>query len=219
MQTNDYRLSRREVLKFFAAVTATLAAHDLTAMGQDAQSPLPLAKGYGSDPDLTKIYKPGDVWPLTFSPAQHRASAALADVIFPADNLGPAASALRVTDYIDEWVSAPYPAQQHDRPVIIDGLAWIDAESQKRFSKDFADLAAAQQTAICDDICWPADAKPEFRKAADFFVRFRSLAAGAYYGTPEGWKALGYVGNVALATFDGPPPEVLQRLGLEQTVK
>jgi hypothetical protein len=28
-------------------------------------------------------------------------------------------------------------------------------------------------------------------------------------------KDLGYVGNVPLASFDGPPVEVLRRLGLE----
>ncbi|RYD65311.1 MAG: gluconate 2-dehydrogenase subunit 3 family protein [Verrucomicrobiaceae bacterium] len=200
-------------------MTATVAAHDLTALAQTPQSAPPMAKGYGSDPDLTKLYKPGDVWPLTLSEKERKAAIALADVIFPADDLGPAASTLRVADYIDEWVSAPYPAQQKDRPVILEGLGGLDAQAQKRFTKDFADLNIEQQSAICDDICWPADAKPEFRKAAQFFVLFRSLAAGAYYGTPEGWKALGYVGNVALATFDGPPPEVLERLGLEQTVK
>ena len=63
-----------------------------------------------------------------------------------------------------------------------------------------------------------AAAKPEFRKAAEFFNRFRSLCAAAYYATPPGWEAIGYVGNVALAKFDGPPPEVLERLGVTQTV-
>ena len=61
--------------------------------------------------------------------------------------------------------------------------------------------------------------KPEFKKGAAFFSKFRSLAASAYYGTDAGWKAIGYVGNISLATFDGPPPEVLAQLGVEQTVK
>ena len=41
---------------------------------------------------------------------------------------------------------------------------------------------------------------------------------GAYYGTPAGWKAIGYVGNTPLASFDGPPQEVLDRVGVQQTV-
>ena len=203
------RLSRREVLSFFAAA---LAASQLPAFAQ-------AAKGYGSDPDLTKIHTPGDVWPLTFSAAEKKAAAALADVIFPADDLGPAASTLRVADFVDEWVSAPYPDQQATRAPILEGLAWLDAESQRRFKMDFAALSAGQHRAICDDICWPPDAKPEFVKAAGFFVQFRALCAGAYYGTMDGWKAIGFVGNMPLPTFDGPPPEVLKKLGLVQTVK
>jgi hypothetical protein len=222
MQTPESRLSRRDVLKFFGAMSATLAAGDLGALAQDARTPAAAAaaaKGYGPDPNLTKFYQPGDVWPLTFTPAQAKASTALADLILPADEFGPAASALRVSAYIDEWISAPYPQQQKDRPVITEGLAWIDQEAQKRFQKDFAGLSAEQQRAICDDICWPEDSKPEFKKAAEFFLTFRALASGAYYGSPEGWKAVGYVGNIPLPAFDGPPAEVLAKLGLEQTVK
>jgi hypothetical protein len=95
----------------------------------------------------------------------------------------------------------------------------MEEEAQRRFQKKFAALSSAEQSAIADDICLASAAKPEFRKAAAFFAKFRTLAASAYYGTEAGWKAIGYVGNMALARFDGPPQEVLDRLGVEQTVK
>ncbi|HZL34129.1 MAG TPA: gluconate 2-dehydrogenase subunit 3 family protein [Tepidisphaeraceae bacterium] len=176
-------------------------------------------KSYGFDPDLMKIYKPGDVWPLTFSNAQHKTAAALADMIIPRDRLGPAASEVGAVEMIDEWISAPYHEQQSDRPVILDGLAWLEAESNQRFKGTFAALSPKQQHAICDDICFTAAAKPKFRKPARFFSKFRDLCAAAYYATPAGWQAIGYVGNIALASFEGPPPEVLERLGVTQTVK
>ena len=203
------RLTRREVLRFLTAASAAIAVGEFPASAQT-----PAAKGYGSDPDLTKLYKPGDIWALTFSAAEKKTAVALADVIFPADDLGPAASALRVTDYVDEWVSAPYPQMQADRAPVLAGLAWLEAESQRRFAKDFAALSAEQHRAICDDICWPEDAKPEFAKASQFFILFRGLCAAAFYGTQEGWKALGFIGNTPLPTFDGPPKEVLEKLGL-----
>jgi hypothetical protein len=210
------RLPRRTVLKWFAAV----AAATLPDFGSSAQAAAaPLAKGYGTDPDLAKFYQPGDFWPLTLTPAQRQTVTALADLILPADHLGPAASEVRVPDFIDEWISAPYPQQQKDRDAVLPGLQWIEEESPKRFSKDFASLTEAEKRAIADDICWPADAKPQFKKVAAFFIKFRSLAASAYYGTEAGWKAIGYVGNVPLARFDGPPPEVLAKLGIEQTVQ
>jgi hypothetical protein len=211
------RLPRRTVLKWFAAAAA---ATQLPDFGTNARAAAPSsAKGYGMDPDLSKFYQPGDFWPLTLTPEQRATVTALADLILPADHLGPAASAVRVPDFIDEWVSAPYPQQQKDRDTLLPGLAWIEEESHKRFTKAFAALSDTEKRTIADDVCWPADAKPEFKKAASFFVKFRSLAASAYYGTEAGWKALGYVGNVPLASFDGPPPEVLEKLGIEQTVK
>ena len=55
------------------------------------------------------------------------------------------------------------------------------------------------------------------------YYRYRTinhlLRLGAYYATPQGWEAIGYVGNIPLTSFDGPPPEVLKQLGVEQTVK
>ncbi len=214
MNTDDTRLPRRTVLKWFAAAAAAMHLPDFRADAQAAP-----VKGYGTDPDIAKFYQPGAFWPLTFTPEQRKTATALADVILPKDDLGPAASEVRVQDYIDEWISAPYPVQQKDRDVIVPGLEWIEAESQKRFAKDFATLSGEQHRAICDDLCWAAEAKPEFKKGASFFAKFRTLAASAYYGTDAGWKALGYIGNVPLATFDGPPPEVLAKLGVEQTVK
>jgi hypothetical protein len=150
---------------------------------------------------------------------QKKAATALADTILPEDKYGPAASDVGVIEMLDEWVSAPYPDQQADRPVVLDGLAWIDAESKKRFGKPFADATDEQRRAICDDICYTGTAKPEFKTVAHFFSRFRTLAAAAYYATPQGWKAIGYVGNVQLPRFDGPPPEVLAKLGVTQTVQ
>jgi hypothetical protein len=174
--------------------------------------------GYGGDPDLLKAHQPGDFWPLTFNDTQKKTATALADVIIPKDELGPAASEVGVVAMIDEWISSPYPTQQIDRPIVLNGLAWMETESAKRFSKDFAALRQDQKHAICDDICFTGKAAQPFRQAARFFSRFRAISASAYYATTEGWKAIGYVGNVPLGQFDGPPKEVLDRLGVTQTV-
>jgi hypothetical protein len=215
------RISRRVMLKWFATATTAMSLGDLSSVSFafTATPGQAVPKGYGQDPDLSQYYKPGDFWPLTLTSAQRKTVTALADLILPEDHLGPAASAVRVPDFIDEWVSAPYPDQVGDAKVVIPGLKWLEDESKKRFKKDFASLSEAQKRAICDDICWAPDAKPEFKQAASFFSRFRNIAVGAYYGTPEGWKAIGYVGNVPLTSFDGPPPEVLNKLGVTQTVK
>lgn len=205
------RMDRREAIKWIALATAAATFQPRLSA---AAAAAPAGKGYGTDPDLQKIYKPGDLWPLTFTDAQRKTAAALCDTIIPQDGRGPAASTVYTHDFIDEWISAPYPGHSDDRTLIVDGLKWITDEAQKRFGANFEDLVSRQRSAICDDICYVAEAKPEFRKGAQFFKRFRDLTAGGYYTTPEGMKDIGYVGNVPLQTFDGPPPEVLKQLGL-----
>jgi hypothetical protein len=203
------RMSRREAIKWMVAATATASV--LQGRGLGATRP---AVGYGTDPNLMDFYKPGDLWPLTFTPDQRRTVAALCDVIIPADDKSPSASQLHVPDFIDEWVSAPYPGHPEDKKVVLNGLAWLDAESKKRFRKQFADLNESQQNQICEDICYVPKAKSRFERAAQFFALMRNLTASGFYTTAEGMKDLDYIGNVALTKFDGPPAEVLAYLKL-----
>jgi hypothetical protein len=204
------RVDRRTAIKWVAMATA-LPWLQRPAVGTAATA---AKKGYGTDPKLNRSYKPGELWPLTLPPFMRQATAALCDVIIPADEHSPSASAVGVVDFIDEWISAPYEAQRADRKTILEGLGWLEIESKKRFRKFFVDLAPGEKAAICDDICYLPRAKPEFREAARFFATFRDLAAGGFYTTPAGSKDIRYVGNVALERFDGPPDEVLRKVGL-----
>lgn len=204
------RVDRRTAIKWMLTAAASLALLDRHAL----RAAIPAAQGYGTDPHLNRDYKPGDVWPLTFTDAQRRTAAALCAAIIPADDQSPSAASVGVHDFIDEWISAPYPKQQAERAPILDGLAWITGESQKRFTKNFDELNERQMASMLDDICHAPDAKPEFAAPAKFFARYRDLTAGGFYTTPEGMKDLKYIGNVPLAEFKGPPPEVLAKLGL-----
>lgn len=206
------RLDRRSAIKWMLTAAASVAL--MERAGVAAEGAATTGVGYGTDPDLVKIYKPGDVWALTFTGAQRRTATALCDTIIPADAKSPAASKVGVPDFIDEWISAPYPGHADDKRTVVEGLNWIDAEAQKRFGNDFADLVLRQKNAICDDICAFGKAKPEFKQAAGFFRKFRDLTAGGFYSTPEGMKDIGYVGNVPSVNFDGPTPEALKHLGL-----
>jgi hypothetical protein len=208
--SESLRVDRRTAIKWVAMASALpwLQRHGIGAAGAAT------VRGYGTDPELNRVYAPGDLWPLSLPPHMRRAAAALCDLILPADGQSPAASAVGVVDFIDEWISAPYDAQRADRKTILEGLGWLEIESKQRFGNFFVDLTPEQKTAICDDICFLPRAKPEFREAAKFFAVFRDLTAGGFYTTPSGMRDLGYVGNVPLERFDGPPPEVLRRVGL-----
>lgn len=208
--TDSMRVDRRTAIKWVLAASAALK------LPVGAASPHEAAKsvtGYGKDPNLLEIHQAGELWPLTLNEHQRATATVLSDVIIPADDESPAASKLGVVDFIDEWISAPYPTHQRDKPVVLEGLAWLDTEAQRRFSNSFSALTEKERVAICDDIS-AAKPAPQFAQAATFFSRYRALTAGGYYTTPIGMKDLRYVGNVAMTTYEGPPPEVLKRLGL-----
>jgi hypothetical protein len=222
-------MDRRTTLKWVMAAAAAVpglngrawgavapeanAASDARAAGLAADR----AAGYGTDPDLSRVYHPGELWPLTLSAAERRTATVLCDLILPADERSPSASSVGVVDFLDEWVSAPYPQQQADRPILLAGLKWLDDESARRFATTFAALDEAGQRAICDDICHEQTAAAAaFAEAAHFFARYRDLTAGGFYTTPEGRRDIGYVGNVPQATFEGPPLELLRMVGLAE---
>ncbi|HEY2341591.1 MAG TPA: gluconate 2-dehydrogenase subunit 3 family protein, partial [Chthoniobacteraceae bacterium] len=136
-------LSRREALARMIAAAALAGSLDLEVFA--AGEP----QGFGDDPNLLEKEIP---WPRALSEGERRTTTALADVILPADELGPAASTVGVTDFIDEWVSAPYPQQQREGKIIREGLAWIETAAMKHFGKSFAAADVTEQSKLLDEI-------------------------------------------------------------------
>jgi hypothetical protein len=214
-------MTRRSAIKVIAAAAAapTVAAceagtDETGTAGTAAQGGNPLATGTPWDPDLVAPVVP---WERSLTEDELETLAVLCDVIIPADDRSPSASAVGAHDFIDEWVSAPYEGMQRDKVLIRGGLVWLDAESTRRFGpgRRFRDLAPDERDRICDDICFLPDASEDLRTAARFFARARDLTAMAFYTTREGMDDLGYVGNTPLARWDAPPAEALRHVGLE----
>lgn len=211
-------MDRRTTIKWMLAASASVPSLQRLALASpraaDAAARIPRGTPYGSDPKLLDAYRPGELWPLTFTPEQRRTATALSDLIIPADDTSPSASAVDVVDFIDEWISAPYEKQRRDRRIVLAGFGWLDRESSKRYAAPFAQLEPVRQRTICDDICYMAEAKPPFERAAVFFARYRDLTAGGFYTTPQGRRDLQYIGNTPLPRFDGPSLDVLKKVGL-----
>lgn len=205
--SEDRRIDRRTALQWISTATASLPFLEADGTGD---GPI---RGYGPDPDLLRTYRPGDLWPLTFSREQRKLVTVISDIIIPADDTSPGASAVGVPDFLDEWISSPYPGQKMDRTLMLKGLDWLDAEAGERGSPGFVDLPPAERLRICEELSIAA--KEDRRQfPGSFFLRLRDLVAGGYYTTPEGMRDIGYRGNVPMTEWNGPPPEVLERLGL-----
>jgi hypothetical protein len=118
-----------------------------------------------------------------------------------------------VPAWINEYVS--FENNQNALVRVRGGLGWLNLESNRRFGRPFVRLTQPEREQICDDICYTARAKPEFRSAALFFDQVRDLTAVGFYTTREGMQDLGYIGNVALPRFPEVPAEIRARLGVE----
>ena len=107
------------------------------------------------------------------------------------------------------------------------GLAWIDASAAERFGKDFVACTEARAHASCwtrsrtrkgDDeraACSSEQARrSRCATAPTFFNSFRDLTASGFWSSKIGVEDLGYVGNTFAAEWEGPPAEVLVRLGV-----
>lgn len=227
-ETPTPSIDRREALKVMAvAATSASLVEGLAPTALDAQQPVvPLRRassppapvpprsgprGTPTDPNL--LTAKAD-WPRLLSSAELVTLSALCDMIIPADEKSPSASAVGVPAYINEYVSAPYDWAERALVSVRGGLAWLEVESSKRFGKRFTVATNAERTQICDDICYQPKATPEFLAASRFFDQVRDLSASGFYTSDAGMKDLQYIGNVPLLKFEGPPPEVLRKLGL-----
>ena len=99
-------------------------------------------------------------------------------------------------------MSAPYPDQVDSRSKIVPGLSDLGRKVLK--------AGAADRTAALQAL-----------HGTPFFISFRKLTIGAYYTTEQGFKDIGYIGNVARVSDPGPSEAVksvlereLKKLGL-----
>lgn len=222
-------LKRRDALKVMAVAASLPLLDSLSVSDANAQSTtrLPVSpgarptqpqslqtgpRGTAADPDLLR---PKKNWPRLLTVSEMATISALSDMIIPADEKSPSASAVGAPAYINEHVSAPYDSNARDLVRVRGGIVWLNLESTKRFGKSFVRLTNAEKTQICDDICYVPDAKPEFQQGARFFDLIRDLTATGFYTTDIGMKDIGYIGNMALPKWDPVPPAVLKHLGLE----
>ncbi len=212
-------ISRRHALKgLLTGAAGAAAVPAIAAPNHTEQAPALRGSRYVfHDPDFTQAV--AFPWEKVMSPEELATTRALADLILPKDDTSPAASEVGVPDFINEWVSADYPAHHEDREVIRGGLGWLNTESFKRFEKRFEELGEAEQSKIADDICDAAKALPQFQVGAAFFKRFRQLTLGGYYTHSKTWKSLGYVGNISVGgAYPGVPAEVIKLLELQDVV-
>jgi len=191
-------MDRRQAITAFAAMSAALgipAGLLEAATRKVADSRQPTA---------------GDFVPGFFTASELATVTLLGDLIIPKDDRSGSASDAKVPEYMDFLCAE----NQSTGTWVRTGLTWLDGESTKRFQKGFATATPEQQTAILNDIAWPAKAPQGMQDGVRFFNRFRDFTASGFWSSQMGVKDLGYMGNTFVREWTGCPPEAKAHLGV-----
>lgn len=138
----------------------------------------------------------------------------LVDIIMPADSESPAATELKVTDFMD-FMMLDQPGYQTP---MRGGLMWLDFEADEKFGKPFNELSKDQVIEIVELVAWPDNADPAYEGGVRWFNLLRNLTCTGYFTTEAGWKYMGYKGNTP-NVWDGIPQHVLDKHGLSNPEK
>ena len=148
--------------------------------------------------------------PTFFTPAEFRTVGILANMIIPHDERSGSATDAGVPEFMDFMMMDRPDSQNWMRP----GLAWIDAQSNTRFGKSFADATVGEREQILNDIAWPARAPATMADGVSFFSQFRDLTSSGFWSSRMGVKDLGYIGSTFNPNWNGCPPKALAKLGV-----
>ena len=151
--------------------------------------------------------------PKFFTPHEWATVRLLADLLIPRDARSGSATDARAPEFID-FMLAEADTRERTRVAMRGGLAWLDTECRDRFGSDFLAGTDVHRRAVLDDIAWPAKARPELRRGAQWFDHFRDAVGAAFFSTAMGWQDLQYMGNVFNPGWNGCPQPALDKLGV-----
>ena len=134
----------------------------------------------------------------------------LSDIVIPRDERSGSATDAAVPEFMDFILDDSPSSGESMRK----GLAWLEAECGRRFSRGFAACTPEEHTAVIDDIAWPERAKPKHEEGVEFFNQFRNLVATGFWSSRMGVEDLQYIGNTFNPGWNGCPPAAMEKLGV-----
>lgn len=143
-----------------------------------------------------------------FTSAEFEALRTLCDLILPADDVSPAASAAGAPEYIEALCSRNSRLAQ----IFRGGLAWLNHQSYARGGQSFATASDEQRIQILDRIAGRRRASLEDSAGAEFFDWARKLTIDAFYTSPAGYKDVDYRGGKGMTVYQVPEAVLEQAL-------
>jgi hypothetical protein len=151
--------------------------------------------------------------PKFFTPHEWRTVRMLADIVIPRDERSGSATDAKAPEFVD-FMLMDKETGETQRVAMRGGLAWLDNECRQRYGRDFLGCGDAQRTAVLDDIAYPKKARPEMKRGAAWFDRFRASVGSAFFSSAIGWEDLRHIGNVFNPNWNGCPEAATRKLGV-----
>jgi hypothetical protein len=180
---------RRTLLQAVAAVASgagRMSAQDASHVHQHAAQAAARSGG---------VYQPH-----LLNAHEYRTVRQLADLIIPpeAGQLGGAGAG--AAEFIDLLAAN----NEKLREIWLSGLGWLDRESRRRGGQSFVDATPGVRQQILAEISLRKNSTPELAPGIQFFEWARRMVVDAYFTSPAGVKALGFVGNTGMSAFKVP---------------
>lgn len=147
--------------------------------------------------------------PQFFTPHEWRTVRVLADLVIPADEKSGSATDALVPEFMDFLLNE---ASEERKQSFREGLAWLDAEMQRRADASFNDADEESRRALLDDIAWPDRAPESLADGVAFFNTFRDMTAAGFFSSRMGYEDLEFRGNEFVAEWQGCPEDALRKL-------
>jgi hypothetical protein len=148
----------------------------------------------------TAVKSGGAYRPQLLSEHEYKTVRQLADLIIPPEPGEPGGAGAGAAEFIDLLAANNEKLKQ----IWLSGLGWLDHESRRRGGQSFVDATPAVRQQILADISYRKNSTPELAPGIQFFEWARRMVVDAYFTSPAGVKALGFVGNTGLAQFQVP---------------
>jgi hypothetical protein len=132
----------------------------------------------------------------------------LCDLIIPADEFSPAASAAGAPEYIDLLCGGNRKLAH----IYHGGLAWLDSTCLSLHGVPFREAAPEQQNQIVEKLAYREKAPADWAVGTQFFDWARRMTLDGFYTSPAGYRDVGYRGGHGMTTFQVPEEAIRQAL-------
>ena len=195
-------------MRYFGLLAASTACREFLA----SWLPIPVASANGQN-DLATIHgmnhsragaeAAAKYVPQFFKPEQFATVKLLAEMILPTDD-EPGANEAKVGDYIDFVVFSAREFEPSMQREWIEGLTFLDKESQKQFGKPFRSSAETDRVKLLTEMSLPEIDSTAHHEGYSFFRLAKDMTIEGFYTSKVGLiDVLNYQGMNYMAEFPG----------------